>query len=211
MNNGGLYVGKAGTVLAIGAHPDDIELGCGGTIARYCSEGTRVICVYLTGGGKGGNAETRKKESIEACSVLGVREIHFGDFEDTEISCKHDEITFLEGFYEGYQPTVALTHSIHEMHQDHRNTAYVSLAAFRYVPALLSYETPRVMGTFAPSYFIDINRWIDLKRKALEAHKSQMQKTYMNFQSMLNLASYRGRQANIDAAEAFEVVRYVEL
>jgi len=203
-------MGERGTVLAVGAHPDDIELGCGGTIARYCTEGTRVICVYLTKGEKSGDANARMQESIQACNLLGVQEIHFGDFEDAEVSCTHDGIAFLESYYQKYHPTAVFSHSIHEMHQDHRNTAYLSLAAFRYVPRLLSYETPRVMGSFVPNYFIDVSRWVDVKRKALEVHKTQMEKTYMDYQSMLNLASYRGRQANIEAAEAFEVVRYVE-
>ena len=199
------------TVLAVGAHPDDIELGCGGTIARYTSEGTQVICVYLTRGEKSGEPGTRESESIQACGLLGVRDVRFADFKDTEVPCKHDGVEFLEKFYDKYQPTIVFTHSIHEMHQDHRNAAYLSLAAFRYVPGILSYETPRVMGTFSPNYFIDISHWIDLKRKALEMHRSQREKTYMNYRSMVNLASYRGRQASIEAAEAFEVVRYVEL
>lgn len=206
----GLSVGRNRVVLAVGAHPDDIELGCGGSIARHCSEGGRVICIYLTRGEESGEPSRRTQESIRACNVLGVKEIHFGDFKDTEVPCTHDGISFLEGFYNKYRPGAVFTHSIHEMHQDHRNAAYLSLASFRYVPRLLSYETPRVMGSFAPSYFVDISHWIDAKRKALEAHTSQKEKDYMDYSSVLNLASYRGRQANIKSAEAFEVVRYVE-
>jgi len=203
--------GKNRKVLAVGAHPDDIELGCGGTIARYASEGYDVTCVYLTHGEKSGLPNLRKSESIEACRLLGAQDVHFADFRDTEIPCKHEGIDFLENLYNKYQPTMVFTHSIQETHQDHRNAAYLSLAAFRYVPGILSYETPRVLGTFSPNYFVDISRWMDVKQKALEMHKSQKQKTYMNYRSMLNLASYRGSQANIEAAEAFEVVRYVEL
>jgi LmbE family N-acetylglucosaminyl deacetylase len=197
-------------ILAVGAHPDDIELGCGGTLRSAVKSGKKVIAVFLTKGGVSGDPEVRCKESTDALAYLGVKEVYFGDFKDTEIGCAHNVIQFMENFYRENKPETVLTHTVNDIHQDHRHVGWLSMSAFRNVPRLLAYETPRVTGAFSPNYFVDISSYINDKWNALKCHMSQKNKRYIAYESMVNLASFRGAQVNLAAAEAYEVVRFVE-
>jgi LmbE family N-acetylglucosaminyl deacetylase len=201
---------KSNVILAVGAHPDDIELGCGGTISAASKNGKKVMAVFLSKGEQSGNPAIRPKESIEALSLLGVKDVYFGDFPDTEIPCSREAIDFLEDFYIKYKPETILTHTVNDIHQDHRQVGWLSISAFRNVPKLLAYETPRVTPSFAPTYFVDITNCVNDKWDALKCHYSQKTKRYITYESMVNLASFRGSQVSVQAAEAFEVVRYVE-
>lgn len=202
---------KSKVVLAVGAHPDDVELGCGGTLCQAARNRVKVIVVYMTRGEMSGSPEVRVKESIDAFSVLGVKEIHFGNFPDTEIPNSRESIDFLEQFQIKYKPDIVLTHTTNDIHQDHRQVGWLSISAFRNVPKVLSYETPRVNpATFSPTYFVDISSCIKEKWEALQCHLSQKAKRYLTYESMINLASFRGHQVNLVDAEAFEVLRYVE-
>jgi len=202
---------KSRTILAVGAHPDDIELGCGGTLCQATRNGARVIVIYLTKGELSGDAEVRVKESIEAFSILGVKEVHFGDFPDAEIPNSRKTIDFLEQFQIKYTPDIVLTHTTHDIHQDHRQVGWLCISAFRNVPKILAYETPRVNpSTYSPTYFVDISNCVKEKWEALKCHASQKAKRYLTYEAMINLASFRGSQVNLADAEAFEVVKYVE-
>lgn len=197
-------------ILAVGAHPDDIELGCGGTLRSAVKLGNKVVAVFMTKGELSGDPEVRCKESLDALACLGVNEVFFGDFKDTEVVCSRRAIDFLESFYREKKPDVVLTHTVNDIHQDHRQVGWISLSAFRNIGVILAYETPRVTAAFSPNYFVDISSCIDDKWKALKCHASQKEKRYVAYESMVNLASFRGAQVNLTAAEAFEVIRYVE-
>jgi LmbE family N-acetylglucosaminyl deacetylase len=201
---------RSNTILAVGAHPDDIELGCGGTIRAAVKQGKKVIAVFLTKGEHSGDPQVRPQESIEALSYLGVREVHFGNFPDTEIPCSRQAIDFLEDFFIKNKPQTILTHTVNDIHQDHRQVGWISMSAFRNAPQMLAYETPRVTHSFSPTYFVDITNCVNDKWTALKCHYSQKTKRYITYESMVNLASFRGSQVSLPAAEAFEVVRYVE-
>ncbi len=201
---------KSDVILAVGCHPDDIELGCGGTIRAASKLGKKVIAVFMSKGEQSGDPEVRPRESIEALSLLGVKDVHFGDFPDTEIPCSKQAIDFLEAFYIANKPETILTHTVNDIHQDHRQVGWASISAFRNAPRLLAYETPRVTPAFSPTYFVDITNCVNDKWNALKCHLSQKAKRYITYESMVNLASFRGSQVSLAAAEAFEVVRYVE-
>jgi LmbE family N-acetylglucosaminyl deacetylase len=201
---------KSNCIIVVGSHPDDIELGCGGTISAASSVGRKVVAVYLTKGEKSGNPITRVAESTEALRILGVSNIHFGDFPDTDVPSSHKAVEFLEDIYEKNHAEMILTHSVHDSHQDHRQVGWLSYSAFRNVSNLLAYETPRVTSQFSPTYFVDITNFVKLKWDALKCHNSQKAKKYIAYESMVNLASFRGSQVNLRAAEAFEVIRYVD-
>lgn len=203
-------VSESDVLIAVGAHPDDIELGCGGTVRAATKVGKTVVAVFLTKGELSGNPEVRCRESREALSILGVKEIYFGDFPDSEIPNNRTVITFLEEFYNRLKPKTILTHSINDMHQDHRQVGWLSMAAYRNAPQILAYETPRVTKSFSPTYFVDISHCVKDKWAALKCHASQSEKRYLTYESMVHLTSFRGSQVNLPYAEAFEVVRYVE-
>jgi len=201
---------KSNAILAVGAHPDDIELGCGGTLCNAARAGSTVIAVFVTRGELSGNPEVRTKESKEALGILGVKEVYFGDFPDTEVPSCRKAIEFLEHFYDKYKPDMVLTHTVNDIHQDYRQVGWLSVSAFRNVQRMLAYETPRVTSEFSPAYFVDITDCVDSKWEALKRHASQGSKRYLAYESMVNLASFRGSQVGLRAAEAFEVVKYVE-
>ena len=204
-------VHKSQMILAVGAHPDDIELGCGGTLCRVSKRGYKVVAVYLTKGEKAYDAKIRTRESIEALQVLGVKDVFFGDFPDTAVPDSFEAVDFLEQFAKKYNPDLVLTHTVNDMHQDHRHVGWVSISAFRNVPKILAYETPRVRSaTFSPTYFVDVTSCVKKKWEALKCHSSQNQKRYLAYESTVNLASFRGSQAGVPAAEAYEVVKYLE-
>ncbi len=198
-------------ILAVGAHPDDIELGSGGTIYKAVQAGARVIALYMTRGGKITDTKVRMRESREAMSVLGVKEIHFENFPDTEIPESFEAINCLEQYALKYKPDIVLTHSINDTHQDHRRVAWLAMSSFRNLPKVLAFETPRVRpAAFLPSYFVNITGCVDKKWEALKCHVSQNEKRYLAYESTVNLASFRGSQVGVTAAEAFEIVKYVE-
>lgn len=201
---------KSDVILAVGAHPDDVELGCGGTLCTAVRAGKKVVAVFLTKGERSGDAELRAKESVDALCVLGVNDVHFGSFPDADIPSSRDAVDFLEQFALKYQPSLVMTHTVNDVHQDHRQVGWLSVSAFRNVEKILAYETPRVTSSFSPNYFVDITGCVDSKWNALKCHMSQKTKRYLGYESMVNLASFRGSQVGLAAAEAFEVVKYVE-
>jgi LmbE family N-acetylglucosaminyl deacetylase len=201
---------RSDVILAVGSHPDDIELGCGGTISTAAKMGKKVIAVYLSKGERSGDPAVRTRESTEALALLGIKDVYFGDFPDTEIQCSRKAISFLEGFFLEHKPETILTHTVNDSHQDHRQVGWMSISAFRNADIILSYETPRVTSGFSPTYFVDISDCVSDKWRALKCHFSQKTKRYITYESMINLASFRGSQVNLAAAEAYEVIRYVE-
>ena len=198
-------------VLAVGAHPDDIELGCGGTIYKSVQAGAKVIALYMTRGGRLADSTLRMKESTEAAKILGVSEIHFENYPDTEIPDSYEAINCLEQYANKYQPDIVLTHSVNDTHQDHRRVGWLAMAAFRNIPKILAFETPRVRpAAFLPTYFVNITGCVDKKWQALRCHLSQKEKRYLAYESTVNLASFRGSQVGVQAAEAYEIIKYLE-
>ena len=198
-------------LLAVGAHPDDIELGAGGTVYKAVQAGAQVIALYMTRGGKLSDINVRMRESTEAMHILGVNEIFFENFPDTEIPDSFEAVNCLEQYAIKYKPDVVLTHSVNDTHQDHRRVAWLAMSSFRNVAKILAFETPRVRpAAFLPNYFVNITGCVAKKGEALRCHVSQQEKRYLAYESTVNLASFRGSQVGVEAAEAFEIVKYLE-
>lgn len=204
-------------VVVVSTHPDDAELGAGGSIAVFLARGLQVLIVYITKGTAGipgtCNQEARVKESVEACRILGVKKEHvfFAPFVDTQVPTCSTLISYLESFVRDPSAVYAvLVPSKHELHQDHRATADACEAAFRNIRTVLAYESPSSTADFAPNAFCDITGFLQKKRRALQCHKSQIsqEKAYLDYKAMTHLAAFRGRQARgARYAEAFEVLR----
>ncbi len=197
-------------VLAIGAHPDDVELGCGGTLAKHVKERDKVQVLFLTKGEIGGDPSVRIRESKEAIKMLGIESPIFGNLNDTFI---HDSIKqtidLIEYYVNKYEPTRVYTHSSKDRHQDHVGTSIATQAACRNVSEVLMYETPATFAEFSPQIYINIEKTLNLKVKALQSHSTQRNKYYMRAKAVKGLAEFRGFQANLKAAEAFEVARVI--
>ena len=193
-------------VLAIGAHPDDIEFGCGGTIVLYSKNRHQSYFLVLTNGEKGGDPKIRKKEAIKSSKILGAKNIFFGNLPDTQVNYDISTIKVIEKVINKIKPDIVLTTSAKENHQDHHNTSLSTFAAARYVPTLLSYELPSTRQNFLAEYYIDISKSITLKMKALKEYNSQIHKLYFSPDAILGLAKFRGNQIKTKFAEAFEVI-----
>jgi LmbE family N-acetylglucosaminyl deacetylase/CheY-like chemotaxis protein len=194
-------------VVAIGAHPDDVEIGCGGILLRHRASGDRVTVITLTGGEHGGVARERVEEARRAAQVLGV-ELVLGDLQDTKVSEGRETISLIEATVRTVQPSIVYTHSLHDGHQDHRNVFRATVVACREVPSLFCYQAPSCNVDFRPTKFIEIGDYLDRKVEAIGAYASQTAKRpYLRESLLRSTAEYWGRFAQYGIAEALEVVR----
>jgi LmbE family N-acetylglucosaminyl deacetylase len=198
-------------VLAIGAHPDDVELGCGGTLARHVAQGDSVNLLVITRGEAGpGVVGDRVAEVERAATILGVQNLVWGDQPDGRVST--DElglVHLIEDAMNAFSVERVYSHGVADSHQDHRAVALATLGATRMARCVLAYDSPSSLG-FNPSVFVDITGYLDKKLQALSAHVSQVSQSSMASTSLVRTnAGYRGFQARVEAAEGFLPVRLI--
>ena len=194
-------------ILAIGPHPDDIEIGCAGTLSKYAERGHDIFLLPITKGGRGGEAETRCKEQKKAAEIIGAKDVFWGGFQDTALLDKGNEIIqIVERRIKEIEPHFIFVNFSKDTHQDHRIVNQSVLSATRYVKNVLSYEVPTT-NNFTPNVFVDIGSVMDTKLDALRAHASQIMKTNIEDISILDIAKssahFRGVQGRVPLAEGF--------
>ena len=195
-------------VAAIGAHPDDIEIGAGASIAVHCNRGDDVRFIILTNGGKVAAQSQRRAEAERAAEILNVDDVHFLDYEDTEVPYNQETVDELEAKLTAVDPDRVYIHAEEDTHQDHRRAAKASITASRNVNQVLAFEAPSTRSSFAPQYYNSVPEdVIEGKIEAIRSHESQQEKKYLEAEAMKGLARFRGRQANSTYAEAFQVIR----
>ncbi len=193
-------------VLAIGAHPDDIELGCFGTLATHKKNGDKVFGIVLTMGELVSDPIKRLKETKNAAKLIGMK-LFFGNFQDGNLKDDSALVSYIDEIININKISVAYTHSFNDRHQDHRAAAKASISSSRYLKELYSYESPSVVYPFNPQLFIDVKDNFKLKICAIKMHKTQKSKTYMRIEAVKGLAKFRAYQAGIQnrLCEGFEV------
>lgn len=201
-------------VLAIGAHPDDVELGCLGTLLKCKNDGANIYLLVLTMGEASGDPKIREEECREAAEQLGARNIFFGGLKDTKISDGIETIMKIESIIDKVQPTLIFTHSYRDRHQDHRNSSLATLSAGRRTKKILEYESPTTYREFSPQIFVDIGNQFQNKQQILGLFSSQSKKEWWALgeqaaKAVEGLSRYRGFQAGVEFAEAFEVGRLI--
>jgi two-component system, NtrC family, response regulator HydG len=195
------------TVLAIGAHPDDVEIGAAGTLLAHRTAGDTVAILTLSRGAHGGTEAQRATESEKAAHLLGAR-LFLDDLEDTRISEGNPTIGIIERVVAEIQPTVIFTHSAHDVHQDHRNTNSAVMVAARKVGRVLCFQSPSATVDFRPTHFVTVDEYIDGKLKVIDAFSSQASvREYLEPDLIAATSRYWSRFCDGDHAEAFEVVR----
>jgi LmbE family N-acetylglucosaminyl deacetylase len=195
-------------VLAVAAHPDDLELACGGTLAKLVDQGAEVHALVMSDGDVGGDGALRPDEADRAGALLGLRSIRVVGLPDTRLGSRAVEMVIeIESLIARVNPDVLLTHSARDQHQDHAAVHLAVLRAARRHPSILCFESPSVTKDFVPSVFVDITDYIDVKVAAVATHRDQAGKPYMTAERVRGLAVYRGSQARVRHAEAFEPVR----
>ena len=198
-------------VLAIGSHPDDIEIGCGATLAKHKKSGDIVHGLILTGGGQHGNPLIRESEVRRAASIVGIKSLSFADLEDTYVfENLRATILAIEALVEQINPDIVYSHSEHERHQDHLGAFLATRVACRKISQVLLYETPSIMSTFTPQVFINVEDTIESKLQALRVYASQSSSYYMECDLVEGLAKVRGYSQNVRFCEAFELLWMVQ-
>lgn len=199
-------------ILAIGAHPDDIEFGCGGALIKYSKAGTGIYMLVLTQGEIGADGGARCQEQERAAEFLRAKKLFWGGLPDTKIHVSKELIQIIEDAINEVKPDLILFNYFNDIHQDHRALAQAAISASRYVKNVLFYEVPTTQE-FQPDVFVDIGEVLEEKLKLLKIHHSQVDKTRVPGLSILESASscanFRGFQGKVKYAEGFKALRYM--
>jgi LmbE family N-acetylglucosaminyl deacetylase len=219
-------------VLAVGAHPDDLEFQCGGTLARLVLEGHEVVMCHATDGEFGGRTDPatisarRAQEAQTAASVIGATCARLGLPECALSEQDPQQMRELTALVREVAPDLVVTHHPADYHEDHNRLATMVLdASFRATiplheapgpclaaaPAVFHMETVRGIA-FLPDEYVDISAVIETKRAAAKAHASQLQymAEHYGVDPLANVevaARYRGMQSGVTYAEGFVAAR----
>ncbi len=194
-------------VLAIGAHPDDVEIGCGGILISHQEQGDALCILTLSQGACGGRADARAQESKHAARLLNA-ELILENLEDTRISEGPETIGAISRAIEAFRPTIVYTHSLNDAHQDHRNVHLASIVAARQVKSVECYQSPSSTIRFMPTRFVDIGKQLGKKQALIGCYGSQVNcRDYLKESMIEATAEYWGRFAGFKKVEPLEVVR----
>lgn len=192
-------------ILGIGPHPDDLEIGCGGTFCKLAAQGHELSLLVMTNGSVGGDPRVRRAEQERAAAMLKAR-LYWGGFEDTSVQLGRELIRAVEKKLEEIEPDLVFVNYASDTHQDHRSVARAVETAARYAKNLVFYEVPTTMD-FNPGVFVDIGTVITRKVTLLKCHRSQVYKTRVKNLSIVESAKaaamFRGYQDRVKYAEGF--------
>ena len=202
-------------ILAIGAHPDDVELGCGGTIAKHVAAGDRVAILDLTRGEMGtrGTAELRDAEAVEAAKILGVSQRVNAGMRDGFLENSEANQRLLIAYLRAFQPRIVLATAPRDRHPDHGHASELIVdACFKAgLKALVtewegqpqSAHRPEQVYHYiqyydlVPDFSVDITGFMDQKMASIQAHRTQFFDA--NSQEPETLISSKGFLAGIEA------------
>lgn len=213
-------------VLAVGAHPDDCELGAGATLAKHAAGGDEVSILVLSAGAVSrgtsdvdGRADALRQQAVESAKILGasVAVLNNPDqrFDSVDML---DLVRAVEAVIRQLEPERVYTHHGGDRNLDHRLTHDAVLTACRPVPgssvrSVYAFEVASSWGTvFWPNLFVDVSGLaLERKAKALACYKDEMRAAPhpRSIEALTALAAWRGATVGVAAAEAFVVVREI--
>jgi bacillithiol biosynthesis deacetylase BshB1 len=200
-------------ILFFGAHPDDVELSCGGTVAKLVKDGLRTGIVDLTRGEMGtrGTPQTRKRESANAAKVLGATFRQQLDFQDGNLQTGREQELEIIGLLRRWRPRLVVAPYPDDRHPDHTRTGRIVTEASFYA-GLKSLETglpehrPQTVlyylqnYMFTPSFVVDVSKHWKTKMRSVAAYKSQFYdpnskepSTFISDPKFLDMIDARGR------------------
>ncbi len=198
-------------VLFLGAHPDDIELGCGALLHNIVKQ-SDVLCVTLSDNQKNPELQNVRDEHYEAMTVLGVpmEKIVFGPFTTRIFPDSRQEI--LEYFLKlrkDFQPDLIFTHSKQDVHQDHNTMTNEALRAFRGI-TLLGFDVVRSSFGFFPHFLVEVTEEdVNKKIEALSKYETYRDRYYFNSELTRSIMVRHGALAERPFAEGFDIMRIV--
>lgn len=206
-------------ILAIGAHFDDIELGCGGALAKHVSKGDKVYAYVATKSGftNHQNIEVRSNDTAtiegeNAMEILGV-ELIKGSFKTLEVEFIDELNLEILKIVEDYNIECVYSHWMGDIHHDHQAVAKASLHSCRHVPRQLMYRSNWYHSNidFKGNFYVDISDFWNKKKSSIEAHQSEMDRTGHKWISFFkNEALNAGQRIGVKYAEVFEVIKWLD-
>jgi N-acetylglucosamine malate deacetylase 1 len=199
---------KGGRVLAFGAHPDDLEVGAGGLLARLSDQGADVTLAVVS---VPNLVEERAAEAREGARILGAELfiLHEEPPRRVEDIPMHELVRRFDQIVGDVRPDLVITHSAHDLHWDHGLVHRATVSALRRTPCdLLAFLSSPEMNAQSRSLgqcFADISSSLDTKLAAISAHRSQLPR--LDLESSRDLARAIGRISGFAFAEAYEVLR----
>ena len=217
---------KSAKVLAFGTHPDDIEIGCGGTLLKLADAGHTIYHAILTRGEEGSLsipkaklADIRKKEAQEASKLIGAQAVHFFNYEDGLTNFSKDMKIEVMAHIRKVRPDIVFIHAHGDSQPDHQIVTKlvmdaISSASGPWFPdAKGKPHTPKLVLGYEvwspiprPQFIVNISKYLDQKKSSILAYKSQIQD--INYTHAIEGLSHYRSLLNKDnaAAEAFEII-----
>ena len=207
-------------ILAIGAHLDDIEIACGGTLAKAIESGHSVKVLIMSKSGYTNNDgriqrsdDVAVTEGIKALNTLGINDIDILDFATKDIPFCSDVVHAIDVVIANYQPDIIFTHHPFDTHQAHEGVSKATIAAARRMNTVFFYEpiTPsgRSYVAFRPHLYVDIEKTLEKKIESLKCHTSEYNKFGAEdwIEGVRCRCGFRGYEIGKKFAEAFEILR----
>ena len=219
-------------ILVVAAHPDDEVIGCGGALLRYIQQGDEIQIVYMTDGessrrNQQHQQQLRNQAAINTNRYLNARPPICFDFPDNKMDVVPllTIVQALEQAVKDFQPDIIYTHHFGDLNLDHRITHQAVLTCFRpqnkIQPKLIcGFEINSStewsfnrQQAFVPNYFVDISAQLEEKQKLLDFYRQEMRSSphTRSIEAITNQARLRGNHIGLAAAEAFEIIRQVQL
>ena len=207
-------------ILAMGAHFDDIELGCGGSLLKWSEAGNEIYFYIATKSGYADASgrviranESARQEGRLVASQIDAK-LYEGNFLTFEIEANEDLHKSLLKVLEEVKPDLVLCHWFGDTHHDHRVLSQAFMHVSRRVKKILFYRSNWYQSTssFHPNYFVDISNYLFKKIDLVKTHDSEFGRTMGAWSKFIqSQAEYYGLIANLEYAEGFELIKWVEI
>jgi LmbE family N-acetylglucosaminyl deacetylase len=198
-------------ILFLGAHPDDIELGCGAFLHHIVGQ-TEVLCVTLSDNQKNPDLQNVRGEHFDAMAVLGVprEKIILGPFTTRVFpDSRQDILEYFLKLRSDFQPDLILTHSKQDVHQDHNTMTDEALRAFRGI-TVLGFDVVRSSYGFFPHFLVEVTEEdVNKKIEALSKYETYRDRYYFNRELTRSIMVRHGALAERPFAEGFDILRIV--
>ena len=206
-------------ILAIGAHSDDVEIGCGGTLLKWKDQGHDIVILTITDSEYTiptncftRTVEVAKAEAEEAAKIIGADLICLDKptlqlIHNEEFSYEFDEVI------NKVKPNIVLTHWGGDIHSDHIAVSLSSIRASRHVERILLYRSNWYFTEthFKTNYIVDISQYIEKKLEVIKVYKSVLEPVNYSWIDFIKAQNtYEGRLINKGAAEGFNCIKYVD-